>query len=155
MEITLKAIGKIRAEESHVIEIDSEYAPGLSGLSGFSHVIIVWFANKATDLGNYDLVVDKPYRLAPEKLGVFATRSEYRPNNICISMAPVLSVDEKNGLVNLLWTDAEDGTPVIDLKPYQPCADSVRDVQLPDWCSYWPSCYEDSAEFTWDEEFLF
>jgi tRNA (adenine37-N6)-methyltransferase len=112
MEISFKAIGKIKAEESHVIEIDSEYTPGLSGLNGFSHVIIVWYANKPAERNNSNLLIKKPYRLAPDRLGVFATRSEYRPNNICISIAPVLSVDEKNGLINLIWTDAEDGTPL-------------------------------------------
>ena len=47
------------------------------------------------------------------------------------------------------------GTPIIDIKPYQPCSDRVKNVQLPDCCSDWPQCYEGSATFDWTTVFNF
>jgi tRNA (Thr-GGU) A37 N-methylase len=61
----------------------------------------------------------------------------------------------KSFAVELESAYAEDGTPVIDLKPYHPSSDTVRLAKRPPWCAAWPSCYEDSADFAWDKEFLF
>lgn len=155
MEIKLSTIGKIRAGKTFAVELESKYAAGLSGLKGFSHVMILWYADKAPAWDDSALVMDKPYRLAPERLGVFATRSPYRPNGVCVSVAAVSSVDEKKGVIKLWWTDAEDGTPVIDVKPYHPSSDIARDHALPDWCAHWPKCQEESGAFAWDKEFLF
>ncbi len=155
MDIALKAIGTIKSGKSFSVELYHEYAAGLKGLSGFSHVLIIWYADKAPVWENPHLLVDKPYRLTPDTLGIFATRSPYRPNSICVSIAAVSSVNEEKGVVKLWWTDAEDGTPVIDIKPYHPSSDVVRNVKLPDWCSHWPLCFEESAKFQWDKEFLF
>jgi len=137
------------------VELDPVYAGGLLGLDGFSHVLIVWYADKMPAWDASALRIKKPYRLAPESLGIFATRSPYRPNGICVSAAAISSIDAKKGIVNLWWTDAEDGTPVLDLKPYHPSSDIVRDCAVPAWCAHWPKCQEESGEFAWDKEFLF
>jgi tRNA-Thr(GGU) m(6)t(6)A37 methyltransferase TsaA len=155
MKLSLTEIGKISAGTSFAVELDAEYAAGLAGLKGFSHIMIVWYANKAPKWSGESLVITKPYRLAPDKLGVFATRTPVRPNPICVSVAAVSSIDEKKGIVNLWWTDAEDGTPVLDIKPYHPSSEIARDSKRPSWCAKWPSCLEDSASFAWDKEFLF
>ena len=155
MEIQCRSIGKVRAGKSFAIELEADLAPGLLGLKGFSHVLVIWYANQAPPWDNQHVQLDKPYRLAPEKLGVFATRSPYRPNSLCVSVAAVSSVDVAKGLIKLWWIDAADGTPVLDVKPYQPCTDTVGKVKLPEWCAHWPVCYEDSARFPWDKEFLF
>jgi hypothetical protein len=44
---------------------------------------------------------------------------------------------------------------IIDIKPYQPCSDRVKNVLLPVWCSEWPKWYEDSATFDWNSVFNF
>lgn len=155
MDIKIAPIGKITAGKSFAVELNLMYAPGLLGLEGFSHVMIVWYANKSPAWNESALRMDKPYRLAPERLGVFATRSPYRPNGICVSVAAVASIDEKKGIVKLWWTDAENGTPVIDIKPYHPSGDIVRDYTMPAWCAHWPKCQEESADFAWNTEFLF
>lgn len=155
MKMSLTEIGKIRAGKSFAVELDAAYAAGLTGLKGFSHVMIVWYANKAPQWNDAGLMIPKPYRLAPDRLGVFATRTPVRPNPVCVSVAAVSSIDEKKRIIKLWWTDAEDGTPVLDIKPYHPCSEIVRDSKRPAWCADWPSCYEDSAHFAWDKEFLF
>jgi tRNA (adenine37-N6)-methyltransferase len=155
MNIEMKEIGTIRAGRSFAIELRKEYANGLKGLGGFSHVMIVWYANGAPDWDASCLTMKKPYRLAPETLGVFATRTPARPNRICVSVAAVSEIDEKKGIVTLWWTDAEDGTPVLDVKPYYRSSDTVRDAAYPPWCAHWPDCLEDGASFDWSKEFLF
>jgi tRNA (Thr-GGU) A37 N-methylase len=155
MDYTVKRIGTVRSGRSFAVELDAGYSAGLTGLLGFSHVVILWYADKAPVWDSSFQLVDKPYRLAPEKVGIFATRSPLRPSRICVSVAELMSVNEKKGLVNLRWTDAEDGTPVLDLKPYHPSSDRIRDASVPSWCAHWPLSYEESAGFDWEKEFLF
>lgn len=155
MEITMREIGKVRAGKGFSVELDAEYAAGLIGLKGFSHVVVVWYADRAPGWKADDLVIAKPYRLAPERLGAFATRTPHRPNGICLSVAAVSSIDEKKGIVKLWWIDAEDGTPVLDVKPYHPSSDLVRNAKRPDWCAHWPESYDESGDFDWGREFLF
>jgi len=155
MSIEMRPIGTVSTGQGFRVLIDKEFAPGLLGLEGFSHVMILWHADKVPAWDNTYLTADKPYRKAPDKLGIFATRSPYRPNSVCVSIAQVCGVDRKKGVLELTWVDAEDGSPVIDIKPYHPSSDRIRDAKLPDWCSHWPSCYEVSGDFPWDKEFLF
>jgi hypothetical protein len=65
----------------------------------------------------------------------------------------ILEIDHDSGAIVVPYIDAEDGTPVIDIKPYHPATDRVRDVSVPDWCSHWPKWHEDSAGFNWAAEF--
>ncbi len=58
------------------------------------------------------------------------------------------------GGIYVAYIDAEEGTPIIDIKPYHPATDRIRDVQVPEWCDHWPKWYEDSAEFDWQAEFV-
>jgi len=95
----------------------------------------------------------KPYRKGPDLLGIFSTRSPMRPNPIALSVAAVVGVDMEQGLIRLAYIDAEDGTPVLDIKPYLPCSDRVSRVQTPGWCSHWPQSMEGSATFDWPAEF--
>jgi len=155
MEKMFREIGYVVAGKDVVIQMLPEYAQGLTGLKGFSHLMVLWYPHKANTGEEAPILVEKPYRLAPEALGIFATRSPLRPNSICVSIATVASVDESQGTIGLWWIDAEDGTPVLDIKPYHPSSDRVRDVTLPAWCASWPGYYEESGDFAWDKEFLF
>jgi tRNA (adenine37-N6)-methyltransferase len=155
MTITMKPIGTVSAGATTIVRLYKDYAAGLEGLEGFSHVLVFWYAheNPSWDPGN--LTVPKPYRLAPSRLGIFATRSEHRPNPILVSAVPVIRVDSKKGEIEVPWIDAEDGSPVLDVKPYQPSVDRIRDVEMPEWCRHWPASAEESGDFAWHEEFMF
>ena len=63
--------------------------------------------------------------------GVFATRSPRRPNLIALTLCKVLAV--KDNVVEIDKTDAFDGTPVLDIKPFLPGYDSVEDAKVPGW----------------------
>lgn len=151
--INILPIGKIINKENEVcIKLDPKYAPGLKGLEGFSHIQVLWWADKASR----DTVrLTRPYVKGPAELGVFATRSPERPNPIAISNVDISYLDVDNGIVGLYYIDAFDSTLVLDLKPYTPSVDRVENPRVPAWCSHWPSCYEGSAEFDWEGEFNF
>ena len=79
--------------------------------------------------------------------GVFACRSEYRPNPIAVTTVPVIDVNEEEGILRLPWIDAFDGTPVIDIKPYIPISDRIRDIRVAEWLQDWPEWAEDAAAY--------
>ena len=58
-------------------------------------------------------------------------------------------------MIGLSYIDAEDGSPLLDLKPYTPSLDRVEDPPLPAWCAHWPRDVESSGDFPWEDEFNF
>jgi tRNA-Thr(GGU) m(6)t(6)A37 methyltransferase TsaA len=93
------------------VEIEEEYAEGLSDLDGFSHIILICHCHKAS---GYKLKV-VPY-LDTQLRGLFATRSPSRPNPIGLSVVRLLEVDGRR--LRIEGVDLLDGTPVLDIKPY-------------------------------------
>lgn len=154
--MTLSAIGTVQVRDDRfVIEIDPVYRPALSGLEGFGHVnVLTWLHQFDEPMYREVVTCPRPYRRAPETVGIFATRSPLRPNPVGLTVCPVVSIDESAGLVTVGWIDAEDGTPVLDIKPYHPAVDRVRDAAVPEWCSHWPQWLEDVAAFDWEAEFV-
>jgi tRNA-Thr(GGU) m(6)t(6)A37 methyltransferase TsaA len=155
MDFTVKHIGMVSLSERPHIALDAEYAPGLRGIDGFSHAIVLWYAHKVPEWNPESLTIPQPYRKAPPSLGVFATRSENRPNPILMSVVQVAGIDVSAGVIDVAWIDAEDGSPVLDLKPYHPSVDRIRNVEVPSWCRHWPQSLEESADFPWHQEFMF
>ncbi|MDY6793894.1 MAG: SAM-dependent methyltransferase [Actinomycetota bacterium] len=138
------------------IELESEYLPGLKELETFSHINVFWWCHLHDDRKSRStLECEQPYRKGPADIGVFTTRSEYRPNPIALTAVAMLGIDQDKGIIHIPYIDAEDGTPVIDLMPYQPSVDRIRDVSVPEWCDHWPKWHEDSADFDWESEFRF
>lgn len=152
----LTPIGSIQTTDDGArLVIDAPFRPALTGLDGFSHLLVVWWCHFADgEPYRSTLTYDQPYRSGPARLGVFATRGPLRPNPIAITPVAVRALDEQQGVIVVPFIDAEDGSPILDLKPYQPCADRLRDVQVPTWCRHWPQWYEDSATFDWAAEFV-
>jgi tRNA (adenine37-N6)-methyltransferase len=154
---SIRPIGQIRVANTETqLEIDKAYRPALHGLTGFGHVIVLFWCHLVdTEAQRRQLVLEKPYTHGPDKVGVFATRSPSRPNPIALTPVEVLHLDLDAGIISVPFIDAEDATPIIDLKPYQPGLDRVREVSLPKWCRHWPQWHEASADFDWQAEFNF
>ena len=152
----LKQIGTIKVNDyKFKAKIDEKYIKALEGLEDFSHCIILWWADKCDNPEARKIIdCEKPYKKSPEKLGIFSTRSPARPNPIASSVVNILSI-EKDGTINIPYIDADDNTPILDIKPYHPSADKVKNLRLPDWCDHWPKSLEESSDFDWDEEFNF
>lgn len=152
----LHPIGTVRhAEGAFRLEIDAAYRPALKGLSEFSHVIVLWWADQVADADRAPVLqVDLPY--APGTVaGIFATRTPERPNPIGITIMFMLDVDEEAGVITLPWIDADDGTPLLDLKPYMPMSDRIRDVHAASWMDGWPMWMEDTPAFLAEREIDF
>jgi tRNA-Thr(GGU) m(6)t(6)A37 methyltransferase TsaA len=152
----LKQIGTIKNKQNNYqVQIDKLYWKALKGIEGFSHCIILWWADKCDSPDARKILeCTKPYTKGPETLGIFSTRSPARPNPICSSVVSILSIDEQ-GTITVPYIDADDNTPVLDIKPYHPSADRIMAVSLPTWCEHWPQSIEESASFHWEEEFNF
>ena len=146
----LNPIGCIQVDEEKglfSLKINKQYREALTQLDQFSHVMVFWWADQM-DTPQYRkvLTAQLPYAKGI-KAGVFACRSEYRPNPIALTTTMILDVDLDDGIVIVPWMDAFDGTPVLDLKPYIPCTDRVRDVRVAEWMSDWPDWMEDAGEY--------
>lgn len=153
-EFVVKPIGYVRAgEEGFRLELTPEYRCALEGLDGFGHVLVLWWCHLYDEYREV-LEVPQPYTRGPEVMGIFATRAPVRPNPIAVTVAEVQRVDQAQGIIYLPYMDAEDGTPILDIKPYHPSDDRVRDIARPAWCAHWPAWFEDSASFDWDAEFV-
>ena len=150
-------IGRIENKgDECCIVLEKRYAEGLKGLKDFSHVQVFWWFDKCDNSAcRENLVEQKPYRNSPQELGVFATRSPLRPNPIAVTTAGITFIDESNGIVGIGFIDADDGTPVLDLKPYTPSLDRIENPSVPQWCSEWPKSLEESAVFDWSSVFNF
>lgn len=127
----------------------SELDPrALAGLEGFGHVQVLWWAHEV-DGDRWEPTVRNPYRGGPATVGVLATRAPGRPNPICLSVAGVLAVDPREGVLHLAHLDARPGSPVLDIKPYTPSLDRVARTSVPAWCAGWPDDLESSGAFDW------
>ena len=145
---TVVPIGRIRRlEQSNQLQINTPYRDGLKQLGKFSHVLVFWWADRHDNERSRNILVTRPPYAQDQEVGVFATRAEYRPNPIAVTLMSVISVDVKNGIVVLPWIDAFDGTPVLDIKPYIPISDRIREYKVAPWLQDWPEWMEDAAEY--------
>jgi tRNA-Thr(GGU) m(6)t(6)A37 methyltransferase TsaA len=112
------------------IVLEPEYAPGLLGLDGFSHLMVLTFLHEAEYNPEKHLRRHPQERMDMPLLGIFAQRARHRPNRIGVTSVEIVGVTENSVKVRAL--DAIDGTPVIDIKPYVPVYDR-KDATIPDW----------------------
>jgi formylmethanofuran dehydrogenase subunit E len=102
------------------IEIFLEYADGLKGITELPHLIMLYWLDRAD---RRTLTAIPPH--SKKVHGVFATRSPDRPNPIGFAVIDILGIDGTRLIVRGL--DAFDGTPVLDIKPYSPEIDCVKE----------------------------
>jgi len=99
-----------------VIEINPEFAEGLTDLDGFSHIILIYHFHKAD---NFHLMV-KPF-MDDKEHGVFSTRAPKRPNSIGLSVVKLNHIE--GNLVYVENIDVLNETPLLDIKPLIPDVD--------------------------------
>ena len=118
--------GLVEALRSTIV-FEPEYrnADALRGIEDFSHLWIIWQFSEAVRQGWSPTV--RPPRLGGNtRMGVFATRSPFRPNNLGLSCVRLLGVEhtaEYGTVLHVGGADLMDGTPIFDMKPYIPYAD--------------------------------
>ncbi len=112
-----------------VIEFEKEYrvCEAFRGLEDFSHIWLLWEFSGAKRDG-WSPTVRPPLLGGNKRMGVFATRSPFRPNNIGISAVRLERIEfdkEKGPLLFVSGVDLANGTPIYDIKPYLPYADII------------------------------
>lgn len=113
-----------------VFEPEFRNADALRGIAEFSHLWIIWQFSEAVRQGWSPTV--RPPRLGGNtRMGVFATRSPFRPNNLGLSSVRLLGVEQTREFGTVLHVggaDLMDGTPIFDIKPYIPYGDCHADA---------------------------
>ena len=112
-------------ESTIVFEPEFRNPDALRGLEGFSHLWIVWEFSKARR-DTWSPTVRPPRLGGNQRLGVFATRSPFRPNPIGLSCVKLVGVEhhpEFGPVIRVAGADLLNGTPIYDIKPYLPYAD--------------------------------
>ena len=118
--------GLVEALEARVV-FEPEYRnpAALRGLEGFSHIWLVWVFDQAVR-AEWSPTVRPPRLGGNARLGVFATRSPFRPNPIALSAVTLAGMEETREwgtVLRVRGADLMDGTPILDIKPYLPYAD--------------------------------
>ncbi len=110
---------------SVVFEPEYRVADAFRGIDGFSHLWLIWEFSQAKR-ENWSPTVRPPRLGGNTRLGVFATRSPFRPNPIGLSCVRLLGVEldgPEGPILHVAGADLMDGTPIYDVKPYLPYAD--------------------------------
>lgn len=115
------------------IIVKKKYSQGLKGLNKFSHLWVIFFLHKANKL---ELITHPgpPTETDLPQVGVFASRSQYRPNHLALRLVKLKSVKE-----NIIYTeglDAINGTNVIDIKPYVKGFDRPDKYKIANWYNW-------------------
>ena len=113
-----------------VFEPEYRDPEALRGIEGFSHLWLIWeFSEAKRD--SWSPTVRPPRLGGNTRMGVFATRSPFRPNPIglsCVKLVGVETTHDMGTVLHVAGADLMDGTPIFDIKPYVPYADCHPDA---------------------------
>lgn len=113
-----------------VFEPEFRNTDALRGMEDFTHLWIIWQFSEAVRNGWSPTV--RPPRLGGNtRMGVFATRSPFRPNNLGLSCVKLIGLEQTKDLgtvIHVAGADLMDGTPIFDIKPYIPYSDSYPEA---------------------------
>ncbi len=99
------------------------HAEALRGLERYDYLWLIWGFSENVDAVKH-ATVRPPLLGGNERMGVWATRSPFRPNNLGLSSVRIAAIDLKTPSIEVLGADLMDGTPIYDIKPYLPYVDS-------------------------------
>ena len=142
MGISLKAIGRVRNSigkmkregwESVVSEIilDPQLEEALAGVEDYSHLLILFWLSRVQKAGRGMKKIHPKSRQDLPLVGIFATRTQYRPNPIGLTLVKLLG--RRKNVLRVRGLDALNGTPVVDIKPITPRHEFPKDIRVPKW----------------------
>ncbi len=118
--------GLAPVEAEVVLHPPHDHPDAVRGLASFSHLWLIFLFHAHRP---HEGATVRPPRLGGrERVGVFATRSGHRPNPVGLSAVRLLGVDAEAGRLRVAGADLLDGTPILDIKPYVPYADSIPEA---------------------------
>jgi len=130
--VKTKAVGKEVRDRSNVSKIilRQDLAEALDGIEDFSHLLIIFWMHEIPKEERRTMKVHPRGRRDLPLLGIFATRTPHRPNPIGLTLVELLKVE--GNVVTVRGLDAFDGTPILDIKPFD-YWDMVEDARAPEW----------------------
>jgi tRNA-Thr(GGU) m(6)t(6)A37 methyltransferase TsaA len=138
-KITLTPIGYVKTDavgnevkdkkRTSKIVLKSELVEALDGVEGFSHVFVLFWLNEVVSQTR-TLKFHPRGRKDMPLLGIFALRTNQRPNPIGLTLVELLNIEGNTLMVRGL--DAYDGTPVLDIKPFD-AWDCAKNMRVPEW----------------------
>ena len=130
--VKTKAVGKEVRNRSNVSKIilRNDLIKALDGIEDFSHLFVIFWMHRIPKEERTTMKVHPRGRIDMPLLGVFATRTSHRPNPIGVTLVELLEVE--GNVVTVRGLDAFDGTPVLDIKPFDKW-DMVEDARVPEW----------------------
>ncbi len=127
-EVPDEDVARRRRDIVSTIELWPDYSQGLLGIEGYSHLFVLFALHRA---GPSPALTAHPRGDTTQAAqGVFAARGRNHPNAVGLAVVELLAVD--GAILTVRKLDAFDGTPVLDIKPYD-SYDVVREPRVPDW----------------------
>lgn len=123
--------GSLKARRQHLVSelvLSEEYTNGLEGIDEYSHIFVIYWLHKVRKSERRHLLTHSHHDARP--VGVFGTRHPYRPNPIGLTVVELL--EHRSNVLKVRGLDAFDGTPVLDIKPYNH-RDVPEKIRVPDW----------------------
>jgi len=140
MDIKMKPVGYVRrlSKKENVkdrtlitrIIVRKDLVQALDGIDDFSHLYVIFFMHQITERDRKPLKVHPRGRADMPLVGVFATRTGFRPNPIGLTLVEL--AEHKGNILVVRGLDAVDGTPVLDLKPAD-SLDMAANMKVPQW----------------------
>jgi tRNA-Thr(GGU) m(6)t(6)A37 methyltransferase TsaA len=138
--MVLKPIGFVRTrargdevkDKTAIAEvvIRDELAEALEGIADFSHLYVLFWLNEVSSQERKMMKIHPRGREDLPLLGVFATRTKFRPNPIGLTLVELIKA--KDNVLTVRGLDAFDGTPVLDIKPFD-YWDIAKNARMPNW----------------------
>ena len=130
--VKTKAVGKEVRDKNLISQLifREELTEALEGIQEFSHLFVLFWLHKMLDEDRKIMKVRPRGRRDMPLLGIFATRTPHRPNPIGLTRVKLLNVE--GNIVTVQGLDAFDGTPVVDIKPFDHW-DTTEDFKVPEW----------------------
>jgi tRNA-Thr(GGU) m(6)t(6)A37 methyltransferase TsaA len=139
-DIVLKPIGFVKTTavgaevrdktRTSQLVIHKELTPALDGIEGFSHLFVLFWLHKTSPEEKKLLKVHPRRRKDLPLLGIFATRTMTRPNPVGLTLVELVKVE--GNVLTVRGLDAFDGTPVLDIKPFDSW-DNAETAKVPEW----------------------
>lgn len=139
-KIVLNPIGYVKTEavgdevkdksRTSQIVLRDNLVEALDGITGFSHLFVLFWLSQIPDEQRMIMKVHPRGRMDMPLLGVFATRTNLRPNPIGLTLVELLKIEGNTLTVRGL--DAFEGTPILDIKPFDSW-DTAKNARVPDW----------------------
>lgn len=130
--VKTKAVGKEVRDRSNISQIvlHQILAEALDGIEEFSHLFVLFWMHEISKEESKKLKAHPRGRSNMPLLGIFATRTPYRPNPIGLTLVEVLKVEDNT--ITVRGLDAVNGTPILDIKPFD-YWDIAENARVPDW----------------------